>query len=125
MLDEITPENILHNLRSRYAQNDYFTSIGNSYLIYMNSYQNFENISLENLYKFTDTANNKLQTNNQCILLSGERDSGKTLLIKSMLNHLISKPNENILINYIINSAIVLEAFGSIRTSKNDSSSKY
>lgn len=65
----------------------------------------------------------------QSILVSGESGAGKTETVKILMNHLASvqamEQTESIIVQRVLDSNPLLEAFGNAKTSRNDNSSRF
>ena len=62
---------------------------------------------------------------NQSILVSGESGAGKTETVKICLAHLATDKSNNRVVQRIIDSNPLLEAFGNAPTRRNDNSSRF
>nr|XP_018899154.1 PREDICTED: myosin-IA [Bemisia tabaci] len=147
LLDEITAENFLANLKIRFQNGRIYTYIGevcvsvNPYKtlsIYGNDYINkykgremFENPP--HIYALADAAHRgmKQRGRDACIVICGESGSGKTEASKIIMKYIAAVTNitgrseiERVK-NILIQSNAILEAFGNAQTNRNDNSSRF
>ncbi|XP_055375494.1 unconventional myosin ID [Condylostylus longicornis] len=147
LLDDITLEKFIENLRKRFQSNKIYTYIGevcvsmNPYKqmpIYGNDYINqykgrefFENPP--HIFGIADAAYRtvKQQQNDTCILISGESGAGKTEASKIIMRYIAavtnlhSKNEIERVKNVLIQSNTILETFGNAKTNRNDNSSRF
>ncbi|XP_033193175.1 unconventional myosin ID [Bombus vosnesenskii] len=147
LLDEITLEKIVENLRVRYNGGKIYTYIGEvcisinpyrSVNIYDNDYINkykdrelFENPP--HIFAIADAVHREMkqQRRDTCIVISGESGSGKTEASKIIMKYIAAVTNlsgqqeiERVK-NILIQSNSILEAFGNAKTNRNDNSSRF
>ncbi|OAD54424.1 Myosin-IA [Eufriesea mexicana] len=147
LLDEITLEKIVDNLRVRFNGGKIYTYIGevcvsiNPYRginIYDNAYINkykdrelFENPP--HIFAIADAVHKEMkqQRRDTCIVISGESGSGKTEASKIIMKYIAAVTNlsgqqeiERVK-NILIQSNSILEAFGNAKTNRNDNSSRF
>ncbi|CAG9318607.1 unnamed protein product [Blepharisma stoltei] len=136
---------LLHNVRTRYFQNNIYTSVGSPILISINPYTKLpiytqkhaemyrgkgkENLA-PHLYLMAEQAHSALLESNQSIIISGESGSGKTEAAKIILSYLAGFSGEaskggNSIENQVLDSNPILEAFGNAKTLRNDNSSRF
>uniref|UniRef100_A0A8D8Y3H0 Myosin-VIIa n=1 Tax=Cacopsylla melanoneura TaxID=428564 RepID=A0A8D8Y3H0_9HEMI len=147
LLDEITIDRFMDNLRLRFNHGQIYTYIGevcvsvNPYRtlnIYDNAYvtrykgrEMFENAP--HIYAIADAAHRgmKLKGRDTCIVISGESGSGKTEASKIIMKYIAAVTNlggrqeiERVK-NVLLQSNAILEAFGNAKTNRNDNSSRF
>ncbi|CAK9808983.1 Unconventional myosin ID [Anthophora plagiata] len=147
LLDEITLEKVVDNLRVRFNGGKIYTYIGevcvsiNPYRninIYDNAYINkykdrelFENPP--HIFAIADAVHREMkqQGRDTCIVISGESGSGKTEASKIIMKYIAAVTNlsgqqeiERVK-NILIQSNSILEAFGNAKTNRNDNSSRF
>ncbi|XP_076657255.1 unconventional myosin ID [Halictus rubicundus] len=147
LLDEITLEKVVDNLRIRFNGGKIYTYIGEvcvsinpyrSINIYNNDYINkykdrelFENPP--HIFAIADAVHKEMkqQRRDTCIVISGESGSGKTEASKIIMKYIAAVTNlsgqqeiERVK-NILIQSNSILEAFGNAKTNRNDNSSRF
>ncbi|KOC66671.1 Myosin-IA [Habropoda laboriosa] len=147
LLDKITLETVVDNLRIRFNGGKIYTYIGevcvsiNPYRninIYDNDYINkykgrelFENPP--HIFAIADAVHREMkqQGRDTCIVISGESGSGKTEASKIIMKYIAAVTNlsgqqeiERVK-NILIQSNSILEAFGNAKTNRNDNSSRF
>ncbi|KAI5710172.1 hypothetical protein M8J75_006317 [Diaphorina citri] len=147
LLDEITINKFMDNLRLRFNHGQIYTYIGevcvsvNPYRtlnIYGNDYvtrykgrEMFENPP--HIYAIADAAHRgmKQRVRDTCIVISGESGSGKTEASKIIMKYIAAVTNlggrqeiERVK-NVLLQSNAILEAFGNAKTNRNDNSSRF
>ncbi|KZC06437.1 Myosin-IA [Dufourea novaeangliae] len=147
LLDEITVEKVVDNLRVRFNGGKIYTYIGEvcvsinpyrSINIYNNDYINkykdrelFENPP--HIFAIADAVHKEMkqQRRDTCIVISGESGSGKTEASKIIMKYIAAVTNlsgqqeiERVK-NILIQSNSILEAFGNAKTNRNDNSSRF
>ncbi|XP_003969276.2 unconventional myosin-Ig isoform X1 [Takifugu rubripes] len=147
LLDEVTMEQFLDNLKLRFEKGRIYTYIG-EVLVSVNPYRTMEIYGRENidayrgrelyenpphLYAVSDAAYKamKRRAKDTCIVISGESGAGKTEASKYIMQYIaaITNPNQRVDVervkNVLLNSNCVLEAFGNAKTNRNDNSSRF
>lgn len=143
LLDDLTVETIIDNLTSRYANDKFYTYIG-EILLAINPYKQLNIYSNREMHKYRNSAKSDNaphvfsmanhayhamihEKKNQRFVITGESGSGKTMTsdyIMKMLVYLGRAPNRNIE-EKILQINPVLEAFGNAKTPLNDNSSRF
>ncbi|XP_055542171.1 unconventional myosin ID [Wyeomyia smithii] len=147
LLDVITMDNFMDNLRKRFKAGKIYTYIG-EVCISMNPYREMniygpEQVSrykgrelFENsphIFAIADAAYRVLKQRNQdtCIMISGESGAGKTEASKIIMKYIAAVTNQNKqndierVKNVLIQSNAILECFGNAKTNRNDNSSRF
>eukprot|EP00047_Mylnosiga_fluctuans_P003550 m.229694 g.229694 ORF g.229694 m.229694 type:complete len:1076 (-) comp11945_c0_seq1:83-3310(-) len=145
LISKITEEAISENLKKRYMDDWIYTYIG-PVLIAVNPYKQmpyFTDKDVEqyqgaapyenppHVYALTDDAyrNMLIESENQCIIISGESGAGKTVNAKYIMNYIakVSGGGADIqrVKNVILESNPLLEAFGNAKTVRNNNSSRF
>ncbi|XP_012257190.2 unconventional myosin ID [Athalia rosae] len=147
LLDEITLENVVDNLRVRFNGGKIYTYIG-EVCVSVNPYRTtniygpdqiskykgrefFENPS--HIFAIADAAHREMkqQGRDTCIVISGESGSGKTEASKIVMKYIAAVTNQGgqqeieRVKNVLIQSNAILEAFGNAKTNRNDNSSRF
>ncbi|XP_034549376.1 unconventional myosin-Ib isoform X3 [Notolabrus celidotus] len=145
LLEPLSEETFLDNLRNRFDHNEIYTYIG-SVVISMNPYRslpiftpdkveeyrnrNFYELS-PHIYALADEAYRSLrdQDKDQCILITGESGAGKTEASKLVMSYVAAVCGKGQEVNKVkeqlLQSNPVLEAFGNAKTVRNDNSSRF
>ncbi|XP_023296245.2 unconventional myosin ID [Lucilia cuprina] len=147
LLDQITLEKFMDNLKKRFQAGSIYTYIG-EVCVSMNPYRqlniygpetikNYKGRELfENqphIYAIADAAYRILKQRHQdtCILISGESGAGKTEASKIIMKYIAAVTNvhgqneiERVK-NVLIQSNAILETFGNAKTNRNDNSSRF
>ncbi|XP_068184697.1 unconventional myosin-Ib isoform X2 [Antennarius striatus] len=145
LLEPLTEDSFLENLRKRFDHNEIYTYIG-SVVISMNPYRslpiytpdkveeyrnrNFYELS-PHIYALADEAYRSLrdQDKDQCILITGESGAGKTEASKLVMSYVAAVCGKGQEVNKVkeqlLQSNPVLEAFGNAKTVRNDNSSRF
>ncbi|XP_062287120.1 unconventional myosin-Ib isoform X3 [Scomber scombrus] len=145
LLEPLTEESFLENLRKRFDHSEIYTYIG-SVVISMNPYRslpiftpdkveeyrnrNFYELS-PHIYALADEAYRSLrdQDKDQCILITGESGAGKTEASKLVMSYVAAVCGKGQEVNKVkeqlLQSNPVLEAFGNAKTVRNDNSSRF
>ncbi|XP_041036145.1 unconventional myosin-Ib-like isoform X2 [Carcharodon carcharias] len=145
LLDPLTDESLLSNLKKRFSSDEIYTYIG-SVVVSINPYKGLPIYCQENINKYrncnlyelsphiyaiADEAYRSLRDRDkdQCVLITGESGSGKTeasKLVMSYIAAVCSKGEEvNQVKEQLLQSNPVLEAFGNAKTLRNDNSSRF
>ncbi|XP_062411567.1 unconventional myosin-If [Sardina pilchardus] len=145
LLSKITEDAIVENLKKRFLDDYIFTYIG-SVLISVNPFKQmpyFTEREVElyqgaaqyenppHVYALTDNMyrNMMIDSENQCVIISGESGAGKTVAAKYIMGY-ISKvsgggPKVQHVKDIILQSNPLLEAFGNAKTVRNNNSSRF
>uniref|UniRef100_A0A8C9THF7 Osteoclast-stimulating factor 1 n=1 Tax=Scleropages formosus TaxID=113540 RepID=A0A8C9THF7_SCLFO len=145
LLAKISEDAITDNLKKRYMDDYIFTYIG-PVLISVNPFKQlpyFTDREVEiyqgaaqyenppHIYALTDNMyrNMMIDTENQCVIISGESGAGKTVAAKYIMSY-ISKvsgggPKVQQVKDIILQSNPLLEAFGNAKTVRNNNSSRF
>ncbi|XP_078057212.1 unconventional myosin-Ib-like [Mustelus asterias] len=145
LLDPLTDESLLSNLRIRFSNNEIYTYIG-SVVVSINPYKKlpiycqeainkYRNCNLYELsphiYAIADEAYRSLRDRDkdQCVLITGESGSGKTEASKFVMSYIAAVCGKGEEVNQVkeqlLQSNPVLEAFGNAKTLRNDNSSRF
>ncbi|NWQ89114.1 MYO1G protein, partial [Burhinus bistriatus] len=147
LLDDVTMEQFLENLRLRFSQGRIYTYIG-EVVVAVNPYRALELYgppAVEryrgrelyerppHLFALADAAYKamKRRAKDTCIVISGESGAGKTEASKYIMQYIaaITNPSQRAeverLKNVLLKSNCVLEAFGNAKTNRNDNSSRF
>ncbi|XP_053717632.1 unconventional myosin-Ig isoform X2 [Synchiropus splendidus] len=147
LLDEVTMEQFLENLKLRFEKGRIYTFIG-EVVVSMNPYRQLDIYGKDSidayrgrelyenpphLFAVSDAAYKamKRRAKDTCIVISGESGSGKTEASKYIMQYIAAITNptqrsgvENVT-NVLLKSNCVLEAFGNAKTNRNDNSSRF
>jgi len=147
LLDEITLDKFMGNLRTRFKGGKIYTYIG-EVCVSVNPYRTmniygqdqvtqykgrelFENPP--HIFAIADAAHKEMkqQGRDTCIVISGESGSGKTEASKIIMKYIAAVTNvggrqevERVK-NVLLQSNAILEAFGNAKTNRNDNSSRF
>ncbi|XP_038664810.1 unconventional myosin-Id-like [Scyliorhinus canicula] len=147
LLDNLTIEEFLENLKLRFDKNRNYTYIG-EVVISVNPYQQIDLYGSDmieyyrgrelyerppHLYAIADSAYKamKRRAKDTCIVISGESGAGKTEASKYIMQYIaaITNPSQRVEVesvkNTLLKSNCVLEAFGNAKTNRNDNSSRF
>ncbi|GAA6088166.1 unconventional myosin-Ig isoform X1 [Tachysurus ichikawai] len=147
LLDEVTMEQFLENLKLRFEKGRIYTFIG-EVVVSVNPYRQMEIYGEEvvgayrgrelyenppHLYAVADAAYKamKRRAKDTCIVISGESGAGKTEASKYIMHYIaaITNPSQREEVesvkNVLLKSNCVLEAFGNAKTNRNDNSSRF
>lgn len=145
LLDPVSEDAFIENLKLRYQHNQIYTYIG-TVVVSVNPYKTtplytpniIEEYRSRNIYELpphiyaiTDEAYRSMRDRHldQCIIISGESGAGKTEASKVIMQYVaeVSGKGENIdtVKEQLLQSNPVLEAFGNAKTNKNDNSSRF
>lgn len=147
LLDVVTMENFMANLKKRFQAGKIYTYIG-EVCISMNPYREmniygpdqvsrykgrelFEN--MPHIFAIADAAYRVHKQRNQdtCIMISGESGAGKTEASKIIMKYIAAVTNQGQqndierVKNVLIQSNAILECFGNAKTNRNDNSSRF
>ncbi|XP_058800038.1 unconventional myosin ID [Phymastichus coffea] len=147
LLDEITLDKVVENLRVRFNGGKIYTYIG-EVCVSVNPYRSTNIYSPDYVEKYKDRElfenpphifavadavhkEMKQQGRDTCIVISGESGSGKTEASKIIMKYIAAVTNvegqqeiERVK-NILIQSNSILEAFGNAKTNRNDNSSRF
>lgn len=147
LLDEITIEKVVDNLRVRFNGGKIYTYIG-EVCVSVNPYRSTNIYEADQINKYKDRElfenpphifaiadavhrEMKQQGRDTCIVISGESGSGKTEASKIIMKYIAAVTNlsgqqeiERVK-NILIQSNSILEAFGNAKTNRNDNSSRF
>ncbi|XP_076456180.1 unconventional myosin-Ib-like isoform X2 [Babylonia areolata] len=145
LLDPMTEEAFITNLKDRFHHQQIYTYIGNV-VVSVNPYQKLplythsvvEEYRSRNIYELpphiyaiADDAYRSMRDRSldQCIIISGESGSGKTEASKVIMQYVaeVSGKGQEIdrVKEQLLQSNPVLEAFGNAKTTRNDNSSRF
>ncbi|XP_048385403.1 unconventional myosin-Id-like [Stegostoma tigrinum] len=147
LLDNLTIEEFLANLKVRFYKNRIYTYIG-EVVVSVNPYQHIDLYGRDmiehykgrelyerppHLYAIADSAYKamKRRAKDTCIVISGESGAGKTEASKYIMQYIaaITNPSQRMEVesvkNVLLKSNCVLEAFGNAKTNRNDNSSRF
>uniref|UniRef100_A0A9J7WXW5 Myosin IG n=1 Tax=Cyprinus carpio carpio TaxID=630221 RepID=A0A9J7WXW5_CYPCA len=147
LLDEVTMEQFMENLRLRFEKGRIYTFIG-EVVVSVNPYKQMDIYGKEviedyrgrelyenppHLYAVADAAYKamKRRAKDTCIVISGESGAGKTEASKYIMQYIaaITNPSQRAEVesvkNVLLKSNCVLEAFGNAKTNRNDNSSRF
>uniref|UniRef100_A0A673L0A4 Unconventional myosin-Ig-like n=1 Tax=Sinocyclocheilus rhinocerous TaxID=307959 RepID=A0A673L0A4_9TELE len=147
LLDEVTMEQFMENLRLRFEKGRIYTFIG-EVVVSVNPYRQLDIYGKEviedyrgrelyenppHLYAVADAAYKamKRRAKDTCIVISGESGAGKTEASKYIMQYIaaITNPSQRAEVesvkNVLLKSNCVLEAFGNAKTNRNDNSSRF
>ncbi|XP_029918753.1 unconventional myosin-Ig [Myripristis murdjan] len=147
LLDEVTMEQFMENLKLRFEKGRIYTFIG-EVVVSVNPYRHMDIYGKENieayrgrelyenpphLYAVSDAAYKamKRRAKDTCIVISGESGAGKTEASKYIMQYIaaITNPSQRAEVesvkNVLLKSNCVLEAFGNAKTNRNDNSSRF
>ncbi|XP_039623099.1 unconventional myosin-If [Polypterus senegalus] len=145
LLSKITDDAIVENLKKRYNDDYIFTYIG-SVLISVNPFKQmpyFTDREVElyqgaaqyenppHIYALTDNMyrNMMIDSENQCVIISGESGAGKTVAAKYIMGYIskVSGGGQKVqhVKDIILQSNPLLEAFGNAKTVRNNNSSRF
>eukprot|EP01111_Echinosteliopsis_oligospora_P014912 TRINITY_DN5735_c1_g1_i3.p1 TRINITY_DN5735_c1_g1~~TRINITY_DN5735_c1_g1_i3.p1 ORF type:complete len:1071 (+),score=360.39 TRINITY_DN5735_c1_g1_i3:181-3393(+) len=145
LLAKVTEDQILENLKVRYASDLIYTNIG-PVLISVNPFKNL-GISGEeyvemyrgkiahelppHVFALAEQAYRSMKDyhENQCVIISGESGAGKTEASKLIMQYISSVSGKSEKVEYvkhvILESNPLLEAFGNAKTLRNNNSSRF
>ncbi|XP_039174804.1 unconventional myosin-Ig-like [Crotalus tigris] len=147
LLDQVTMEDFLDNLKLRFEKGRIYTYIG-EVVVSVNPYKPLSLYGKEmiehyrgrelyerppHLYAVADAAYKamKRRAMDTCIVISGESGAGKTEASKYIMQYIaaITNPSQRAEVervkNVLLKSNGVLEAFGNAKTNRNDNSSRF
>ncbi|PSN38767.1 Myosin-IA [Blattella germanica] len=147
LLDEITLDKFMDNLRMRFKGGKIYTYIG-EVCVSVNPYRTMNIYGPEQVFQYkgrelfenpphihaiADAAHKEMkqQGRDTCIVISGESGSGKTEASKIIMKYIAAVTNvggrqevERVK-NVLLQSNAILEAFGNAKTNRNDNSSRF
>ena len=141
-LEDVHYGSMLHTLRQRYEEEDIYTAIG-PVVIAINPYKKVESCSAEAFTTMKDLSEENLpphvfrsglsayhgmlsEGTAQSILISGESGAGKTETTKLCMNVLAEvSASSGSFTEMVLESGVVLEAFGNAKTVYNNNSSRF
>ncbi|OCT92843.1 unconventional myosin-Ia [Xenopus laevis] len=145
LLESLSEDSLLVNLKERFKSDEIYTYIGNV-VISVNPYkqlpiytpekvEEYRNCNLYQLkphiYAVADDAYQSLRDRDrdQCILITGESGAGKTEASKLVMSYVAAVCGKGTEVNQVkeqlLQSNPVLEAFGNAKTTRNDNSSRF
>ncbi|KAM4630562.1 unconventional myosin-Ig [Polymixia lowei] len=147
LLDEVTMEQFMENLKLRFEKGRIYTFIG-EVVVSVNPYRQMDIYGKDaidayrgrelyenppHLYAVADAAYKamKRRAKDTCIVISGESGAGKTEASKYIMQYIaaITNPSQRAEVesvkNVLLKSNCVLEAFGNAKTNRNDNSSRF
>ncbi|XP_042292356.1 unconventional myosin-Ig isoform X2 [Thunnus maccoyii] len=147
LLDEVTMEQFMENLKLRFEKGRIYTFIG-EVVVSVNPYRQMDIYGKDtidayrgrelyenppHLYAVSDAAYKamKRRAKDTCIVISGESGAGKTEASKYIMQYIaaITNPSQRAEVesvkNVLLKSNCVLEAFGNAKTNRNDNSSRF
>ncbi|XP_030645361.1 unconventional myosin-Ig [Chanos chanos] len=147
LLDEVTMEQFMENLKLRFEKGRIYTFIG-EVVVSVNPYKQMDIYGKDaidayrgrelyenppHLYAVADAAYKamKRRAKDTCIVISGESGAGKTEASKYIMQYIaaITNPSQRAEVesvkNVLLKSNCVLEAFGNAKTNRNDNSSRF
>ncbi|XP_036296040.1 unconventional myosin-Ig [Pipistrellus kuhlii] len=147
LLDEVTMEHFMENLKLRFEKGRIYTYIG-EVLVSVNPYQalplygpaaiaRYQGRELyerpPHLYAVANAAYRamKRRARDTCIVISGESGAGKTEASKHIMQYIaaVTNPSQRAEVervkDVLLKSTCVLEAFGNARTNRNHNSSRF
>uniref|UniRef100_A0A3Q3BGH5 Myosin IG n=1 Tax=Kryptolebias marmoratus TaxID=37003 RepID=A0A3Q3BGH5_KRYMA len=147
LLDEVTMEQFMENLKLRFEKGRIYTYIG-EVVVSVNPYRQMDIFGKDtidayrgrelyenppHLYAVSDAAYKamKRRAKDTCIVISGESGAGKTEASKYIMQYIaaITNPSQRAEVesvkNVLLKSNCVLEAFGNAKTNRNDNSSRF
>ncbi|XP_061839186.1 unconventional myosin-Ig [Nerophis lumbriciformis] len=147
LLDEVTMEQFMENLKLRFEKGRIYTYIG-EVVVSVNPYQQMDIYGKDridayrgrelyenppHLFAVADAAYKamKRRAKDTCIVISGESGAGKTEASKYIMQYIaaITNPSQRAEVesvkNVLLKSNCVLEAFGNAKTNRNDNSSRF
>uniref|UniRef100_A0A3Q3MQG2 Myosin IG n=1 Tax=Labrus bergylta TaxID=56723 RepID=A0A3Q3MQG2_9LABR len=147
LLDEVTMEQFMENLKLRFEKGRIYTYIG-EVVVSVNPYTQMDIYGKDtidayrgrelyenppHLYAVSDAAYKamKRRAKDTCIVISGESGAGKTEASKFIMQYIaaITNPSQRAEVesvkNVLLKSNCVLEAFGNAKTNRNDNSSRF
>uniref|UniRef100_A0A8C9U0S9 Myosin IG n=1 Tax=Scleropages formosus TaxID=113540 RepID=A0A8C9U0S9_SCLFO len=147
LLDEVTMEQFMENLKLRFEKGRIYTFIG-EVVVSVNPYREMDIYGKEvveayrgrelyenppHLFSVADAAYKtmKRRAKDTCIVISGESGAGKTEASKYIMQYIaaITNPSQRAEVesvkNVLLKSNCVLEAFGNAKTNRNNNSSRF
>uniref|UniRef100_A0ACB8FX43 Unconventional myosin-Ig n=1 Tax=Sphaerodactylus townsendi TaxID=933632 RepID=A0ACB8FX43_9SAUR len=147
LLDQVTMEEFMENLKLRFEKGRIYTYIG-EVVVSVNPYKQMDLYGKDtieqyrgrelyerppHLYAVADAAYKamKRRAKDTCIVISGESGAGKTEASKYIMQYIaaITNPTQRAEVervkNVLLKSNCVLESFGNAKTNRNDNSSRF
>lgn len=147
LLDEVTMEEFMENLKLRFEKGRIYTFIG-EVVVSVNPYRQMDIYGADSieayrgrelyenpphLFSVSDAAYKamKRRAKDTCIVISGESGAGKTEASKYIMQYIAAITNPAMreevesVKNVLLKSTSVLEAFGNAKTNRNDNSSRF
>ncbi|XP_071478875.1 unconventional myosin-Ia-like [Diadema antillarum] len=145
LLEPLTEENFIENLKLRFKANEVYTYIGNV-VVSVNPYSKLPLYTMEkimeyrgmnlyelppHIYAITDDAYRDMRdkSRDQCVIISGESGAGKTEASKIVMQYVAAVCGKGRDVDEVkeqlLQSNPVLEAFGNAKTNRNDNSSRF
>nr|CAB3264156.1 unconventional myosin-Id [Phallusia mammillata] len=147
LLDQLTQEAFMDNLRLRFQKGRIYTYIG-EVVVSVNPYKSMNIYTQDcikdykgrefwerppHIYALADAAYKSMKRylKDTCIVISGESGAGKTEASKIIMNYIASITNVGSrseierVTGILLKSNVILEAFGNAKTNRNDNSSRF
>lgn len=139
-LSYLNEPSVIHNLQSRYSRDMIYTKAG-PVLVSVNpfkevplygndfvaAYSQKKHVDSPHVFAVADTAYNQMMKDgkNQSIILSGESGAGKTETAKFAMQYLAALGSDNGIEEEVLQTNVILESFGNVKTLRNDNSSRF
>lgn len=147
LMDEISEDAFMDNLKTRFNGDAIYTYIGDvvvsmnpykqlpiydkAYMKYYKGKYSFEPDLHPHIFSLTDNAYRQMQREreDQVVIISGESGAGKTEASKQIMRYISEVSGGSATVdktkNMLLQSNPVLEAFGNAKTNRNDNSSRF